>query len=97
MAASALTAVGLPELICDDVKSYVAKTVALARDADRRRQLREHLEGPGRTSALFDTARTTRALEAVYAVMADQYRRGVRAPIRIEETAAGMVGVGLPH
>jgi len=96
VAASALTAVGLPELICNDVKSYVAKVVQLARDGDRRRQLREHLEGPGRASALFDTARTTRALEAAYAAMADQYRRGVRAPIRIEETAEGPRAVESP-
>jgi predicted O-linked N-acetylglucosamine transferase (SPINDLY family) len=97
VAASALTAAGLPELICDDVKSYVAKVVTLARDADRRRRLREHLEGPGHDSALFDTARTTRALEAAYAAMADQYRHGVRAPIRIEDTADGMLAVGLPR
>ena len=97
VAASALSAVGLPDLICDDVKSYVAKAVALARDPDRRRRLREHLDGPGHASALFDTVRTTRALEAAYAAMADQYRRGVRAPIRIEETVKGMVAVGLPH
>jgi protein O-GlcNAc transferase len=97
VAASALSAVGLPDLICDDVKSYVAKAVALARDADRRRRLREHLDGPGHASALFDTMRTTRALEAAYAAMADQYRRGVRAPIRIAETVEGMVAVGLPH
>jgi len=81
--ASLLTAVGLPELVCNDVKGYVARVVALARDPQERRRLRDHLEGPGRASALFDTWSTTRALEAAYAAMADQYRRGVRAPIRI--------------
>jgi predicted O-linked N-acetylglucosamine transferase (SPINDLY family) len=81
VAASLLTAVGLPELICDDVKGYVAKIVALARDADARTRLRLHLAGPGRESPLFDTARTTRALEAAYVAMADQYRRHVRETI----------------
>lgn len=81
--ASLLTAVGLPELICDDVKSYVAKIIALARDAGERRRLREHLEGPGRESALFDTKATTRALESAYVAMAEQYRRQVRQPIRV--------------
>ena len=81
VAASLLTAVGVPELICDDVKGYVAKVVALARDPDARTRLRLHLAGPGRDSALFDTARTTRALEAAYLAMADQYRRQVRDTI----------------
>ena len=89
VAASLLTAVGLPELICDDAKAYVARIVALARDAEARRRLREHLEGPARASALFDTTRTARALEAAYLAMADQYRRGVRAPIRIVAEADG--------
>ncbi len=88
MAASLLTAVGLPELICEDVPGYVAKVVALARNADERRRLREHLEGPGRASPLFDTAATTRALEAAYVAMAEQHRRGVREPIRIDAPAA---------
>ena len=83
VAASLLTAVGLPDLICDDVDAYVAKVVALARDADARNRLRKHLDGPGRESSLFDTPATTRALEAAYLAMADQYRRQVREPIRI--------------
>ena len=74
---------GLPELIAGDVKDYVTKAVALARDAGERRRLRDYLEGPGHASALFDTAATTRALEAAYSAMADQYRRGVREPIVI--------------
>ena len=78
---SLLTAVGLPELICDDVKSYVAKAVSLAKDADARKRLREHLHGPGRDGALFNTAATTRAIEAAYLAMAEQYRRQVRETI----------------
>jgi predicted O-linked N-acetylglucosamine transferase (SPINDLY family) len=92
VAASLLTAVGLPELVCSDVKGYVATAVALARNADERRRLREHLEGPGHRSALFDTVATTRALEAAYTAMADQYRRQVREPIRIGIGADGSYG-----
>ena len=88
VAASLLGAVGLPELICDDVASYVAKAVALARDAGERSRLRAHLEGPGRASPLFDTAATTRALEAAYLEMADQYRRQVRQLISVRTDAA---------
>lgn len=89
VAASLLTAVGLPELICADVKGYVAKVISLARDADERRRLREHLEGPGRSSPLFDTAATTRALEAAYFAMAEQYRKQTRETIDIRQAADG--------
>jgi predicted O-linked N-acetylglucosamine transferase (SPINDLY family) len=82
-----MTAVGLPELVCDSVMAYVEKAIALARDSDERARLRAHLEGPGRTSPLFDTVATTRALEAAYLAMANQYRRGVREPIYVANEA----------
>ncbi len=94
VATSLLTAVGLPELVCDDVEGYVARAVQLAQDAAERRRLRDHLDGPGRSSALFDTAATTRSLEAAFTAMADQYRRRVREPIviasAIEPPGAGI-------
>ena len=83
VAASLLAAVGLPELVAGDVPSYVATAVALAGNHAARARLREHLDGPGRRSALFDTAATTRALETAYREMAAQYRRGRRELIRI--------------
>jgi protein O-GlcNAc transferase len=83
VAASLLQAVGLPELVADDVDGYVANVVRLARDAAERARLRAWLEGPGRASALFDTSATTRSLEGAYLAMAEQYRRGVKAPIRV--------------
>ena len=83
VAASLLAAVGLPDLICDDLEDYITAAVAIALDPDYRRRLRGHLEGPGRASPLFDTVGTTRALEAAYTAMADQYRRNVRQSIRI--------------
>jgi len=89
VAASLLTAVGLPDLVTTSVDGYVDKVTALARDADERQRLRAYLDGPGRASALFDTVATTRALEAAYAAMAAQYRNQVRAPIRIDEAVIG--------
>lgn len=86
VAASLLHAVGLPELVTDNVDGYVSAAVALARSAEERARLRAYLDGPGRASALFDTVATTRALEAAYAAMAQQYRRATRAPIRIGAT-----------
>jgi predicted O-linked N-acetylglucosamine transferase (SPINDLY family) len=84
VAASLLTAVGLPELVMQDVRGYVDKAVALARNSAERRRLRDYLAGPGHASALFDTAATTSALEAAYLAMADQYRRRARCAFRIE-------------
>ena len=62
-----------------------ARAIAIAIDASERARLRAHLAGTGRTSPLFDTARTTRALESAYATMAAQHRRGVRESFRVEE------------
>ena len=90
VAASLLTAVGLPELICTDVKHYVTSVTAIARDADQRRRLREHLEIAGRASPLFDTASTARAMEAAYLAMADQYRRQVRQTIDVASAVTGL-------
>jgi len=78
VAASLLHAVGLPELVTASIPDYVERAIALAGDASERARLREHLAGPGRASALFDTARTTRALEEAYLTMIAQHRRGVR-------------------
>ena len=84
VAASLLEAVGLPELVARDVDDYVPLATALARDGERRRRLRDYLLGPGRDSALFDTAATTAALEAAYLNMAEQYRNRRRRPFRVE-------------
>ena len=82
VAASLVTAVGLPELVCADPDSYTERAIALARDPAALAGYRRYLSGPGRQSALFDTAATTRALEAAYLGMAEQYQRGVREPFR---------------
>ena len=83
VAASLLAAVGLPELVVPSRDAYVEKAVALAGDPASLARLKAHLAGPGRASALFDTARTTRALEAAYAAMAEQMRRGERRTFRV--------------
>jgi predicted O-linked N-acetylglucosamine transferase (SPINDLY family) len=84
VAASLLTAVGLPESIALDVDRYVAKAIALGRDREMGAALRAHLAGPGRASPLFDTVATTRALELAYVEMAAQSRAGRREPFRVE-------------
>jgi protein O-GlcNAc transferase len=87
VAASLLHAVGLPELVTADERSYVDRAIELAGDRSLLARYRHHLEGPARASLLFDTAAATLALEEAYVRMVDQLRRGVREPIRIESDA----------
>jgi predicted O-linked N-acetylglucosamine transferase (SPINDLY family) len=69
VAASLLTAVGLPELITENAQDYEALALALARDPARLGALREKLATNRAAAPLFDTARFTRNLEAAYAQM----------------------------
>ncbi|MCC7325251.1 MAG: tetratricopeptide repeat protein [Burkholderiales bacterium] len=84
VAASLLHAVGLPELVMESTRAYVDAAVALARDRAELARLKAYLAGPGLDSPLFDTRRTTRALEAAYITMAQQYQSGVRQTFRVE-------------
>lgn len=77
VAGSLLHGVGLGELVCDDVAGYEATAIALARDPERLRRLRRHLED-GRTSfPLFDGARFAADLERLYQRMAERARAGL--------------------
>jgi predicted O-linked N-acetylglucosamine transferase (SPINDLY family) len=69
VAASVLAAAGLGELVCDDMARYRALAVALARDRDRLRGLRQRCRAARTASAVFDTRGYTRSLEAAYAEM----------------------------
>ena len=83
VAASLLSAVGMLELIASSRERYIAMAVETAFDRAKSRTLRERLLASARSSTLFDTAMTTRAIEAAYRAMADQYRTGRREPISI--------------
>ncbi len=76
VAASLLTAIGLPELIAENLAEYEAFALALARDPARLADLRARLAQSRDTAPLFDTARTTRAIEAAYQGMYDRWQRG---------------------
>ena len=95
VAASLVHAAGLPELVAPTVDAYVARAIELARDPAARARLRAHLEGPGRASALFDTERTTRALEAAYETMATQFRNRERRSFRIDPAPSAALGGAL--
>ena len=84
VAASLLHAAGLPELVTESTDQYVARAAALAADREQLARLRDYLCGAGHASPLFDTERTTRALEAAYLAMAEQHRAKVRKSFRVE-------------
>lgn len=66
MAASLLTAAGLPELIAADEDGYRRLALGLATDRARLSAIRRKLAAGRRTSPLFDTARFADALERGY-------------------------------
>ncbi len=76
VAGSLLRAVGLPELVTDDLPSYEACALSLARDPDRLAAIRTKLAAGRASAALFDADRTRRHLEAAYAAMWDIRCRG---------------------
>jgi protein O-GlcNAc transferase len=76
VAASLLTAVGLPDLITESLADYEALALRLAREPDFLAALRANLAANRAGCALFDTARFTRHVEAAYSRMWERHRRG---------------------
>lgn len=87
VAASILTAAGLPELIAADADAYEALALALARDPARLQALRERLQANRGTCALFDSGAHTRALEALYERMLGAWCDGA-APAHLPAAGA---------
>ena len=77
VAASLLTAIGLPELITTSAEDYERVAVELATSAGRLAAIRQKLLDHRLTTPLFDTARFTRDIEAVYEAMCARYRAGL--------------------
>jgi len=76
MSASILSAVGLSELITDDLRQYEELAVALAADREQLQALRAKLETNTRTYPLFDTGRFVRNLENAFEQMWEIYKAG---------------------
>lgn len=76
VAASALAAVGLPELVARNLEEYAQRGRELAQNPERLRAVRRHLSRQRSESSLFDTARYTRSLEAAYRTMHERAVRG---------------------
>jgi predicted O-linked N-acetylglucosamine transferase (SPINDLY family) len=76
VAASVLTAAGLPELITYRIEDYAQKALELARQPHHLHALRERLVANRASAPLFDTERFTRHLEAAYETMHGRAVRG---------------------
>ena len=77
LGATLCAAAGVPELVTDSLAAYEELAVTLARDAGRRRGLRQRLNEARHSSPLFDRARYRRHLEAAYEIMWQRHRDGV--------------------
>ena len=76
VAASILSAIGLPELSVDSLEAYEAKALALACNHDSLAELKSKLLRNRDLYPLFDTASFTRHLEAAYTSMWERHQRG---------------------
>jgi predicted O-linked N-acetylglucosamine transferase (SPINDLY family) len=76
VAASLLTAVGMPELIARNVDEYAEVALTLANDRARLAELRAKLARQRETAPLFDTVRYTRNLEHAFKTMVEIARSG---------------------
>jgi protein O-GlcNAc transferase len=74
VAASLLSAVGLPELIVDSEEAYENAALQLANDPAKSRKIRQKLEANRLTGTLFNTQLFTRRLEAAYTTMHERHR-----------------------
>jgi len=66
------------ELACENLKSYEARALELVRDPARLASVRETIARNRPSSALFDTGRFRRHIEAAYIEMWERHRRGER-------------------
>jgi predicted O-linked N-acetylglucosamine transferase (SPINDLY family) len=78
VAASLLSALGVPELVAASLEDYEAIALKLARDRSALAAIREKVVRHRDTHPLFDTTRFTRNLEAAYVTMWERYQRGER-------------------
>lgn len=73
---SLLNAVGLRELVADDLEGFEAMAIGLARDPARLAELRDRLIAARDDAPLFDTEELTRQVEALYQSVVTASRLG---------------------
>ena len=77
VAASVLTAAGLPELVTNLPEEYEKLALQLATEPARMAAIKRKLADNRATCALFDTSRFTRNLETAYRVMQERSQSGL--------------------
>jgi predicted O-linked N-acetylglucosamine transferase (SPINDLY family) len=83
VAASVLTAIGLPELITTSAAQYESMAVGLATDPARLRQIKEKINANRLTMPLFNSALLARHLEDSFMQMYERSQQNL-APARID-------------
>ena len=74
--ASLLIAIGLPDLIAEDLEAYEGLALKLAREPEKLASVKATLSRNRGTEPLFDTKRFTRDIEAAYLAMWERHQRG---------------------
>jgi predicted O-linked N-acetylglucosamine transferase (SPINDLY family) len=77
VAASILTAVGLPQLIASDRADYERLAIELANAPDRLQEIKRQLAAARGGAALFDTPRFARSLESLFRRMYERHHLGL--------------------
>jgi protein O-GlcNAc transferase len=77
IAASLLTAIGVPELITSTQQQYEQLAIELALNPHRLAQIRAKIQENRLSSPLFDTPRFARNLEAAYVAIHNRYLAGL--------------------
>lgn len=77
VAASLLTAIGLPELITATSDAYERTAIDLAREPARLEAIKRKLTDNRRSAPLFNTALFTRHIEAAYTAIYQRYQSGL--------------------
>src|SRR6202044_2713396 len=77
IAASLLTAIGVPELITSTQQQYEQLAIELTSNPQRLAAIRTRIQDNRLTSSLFDTPRFAQGLEAAYIAIHDRYQAGL--------------------
>ena len=85
VAASLLSAIGLPELITETWEHYFLQALSLARDGPKRLDIRQRIATQRLVSPLFDTRRFTTDLERLLDRIRAQHAAGERTAFAIAE------------
>jgi predicted O-linked N-acetylglucosamine transferase (SPINDLY family) len=76
MAGSLLNAIGLPELVTENLADYEKLAVTLGRQPQRVKSIRRYLGEHGRSSPLFDLPQIVRDIETAFERLAFEARGG---------------------